>query len=164
MLRAISLAIVAVGWIVPATAQQQTPVSPAVRQEVEAVIAQWEDAINKGDAKKAAALFTQDAINLDGSGMATTPESIEAKEADVISKGITLAVTVETVQPVLGGDAVLAAGPFSATFKANPSAPRTQGNWVHLLIREGNAWKIRMTSVVRSAGPGPGGPISTMAK
>ena len=46
----------------PAFAQENDTVDPQTRQEIEAVDAELDEAINKNDASAAAALFTEDAI------------------------------------------------------------------------------------------------------
>ena len=51
----------AIGFLVPALAQEQSTIDPEVRQQIEAALAKYEDAYNKYDAAAIAALYTVDA-------------------------------------------------------------------------------------------------------
>jgi ketosteroid isomerase-like protein len=53
---------VAISFALPTFAQQEDTVDPQSRQELEAVDAKLDQAIDKNDAAAAAALFTEDAI------------------------------------------------------------------------------------------------------
>jgi hypothetical protein len=57
----LALAGFAVGFVVPALAQEQKTVDPEVRQQIEAVLTKYEDAFNKHHAAAIAALYTADA-------------------------------------------------------------------------------------------------------
>jgi len=54
----------AIGFAVPLLAQEQNTVSPEVRQQIEEVLAKYEDAYNKRDAAAIAALYTADAAEV----------------------------------------------------------------------------------------------------
>jgi ketosteroid isomerase-like protein len=58
----VALLGLAIGFAVPVLAQESDTVTPQTRQEVEAVDAQLDEAINNNNATAAAALFTEDAI------------------------------------------------------------------------------------------------------
>ena len=52
----------AIGFAVPVLAQENDTVGPQTRQEIEAIDAKLDEAINNNNAAPAAALFTEDAI------------------------------------------------------------------------------------------------------
>jgi len=54
----LTLAGLAIGFAVPALAQEQNTVDPEVRQQIEAVLTKFDEAFNKNDAAAIAALYT----------------------------------------------------------------------------------------------------------
>jgi ketosteroid isomerase-like protein len=54
----LTLAGLAIGFAMSAVAQEQSTVDPEVRQQIEAVLAKYDEAFNKQDAAAVAALFT----------------------------------------------------------------------------------------------------------
>src|SRR5215469_13528995 len=60
----LTLAGLAIGFVVSALAQQQNTVDPEVRQQIEAVLTKFEDAFNKNGAAAIAALYTPDAAEV----------------------------------------------------------------------------------------------------
>jgi Domain of unknown function (DUF4440) len=81
----LALAGFAVGFVVPALAQEQKTVDPEVRQQIEAVLTKYEDAFNKHDAAAIAALYTADADEVfekeEAGGSASGREAIEQRYA-----------------------------------------------------------------------------------
>jgi hypothetical protein len=70
-----AIAALAIGIATPAFAQEANTVDPEVRQQIEAVLTQFDEAYNKNDAAATAALFTQDAVEVwfgvSGGGLAS---------------------------------------------------------------------------------------------
>jgi hypothetical protein len=60
----LTLAVFAIGFGVPALAQEQNTVDPEVRQQIEAVLIKFDEAFNKNDAAAIAALYTADAAEV----------------------------------------------------------------------------------------------------
>jgi SnoaL-like protein len=60
----LTLAGFAIGFAVPALAQEQNTVNPEVRQQIEAALMKYEEAFNKHDAAAMATLFTLDAVQM----------------------------------------------------------------------------------------------------
>jgi uncharacterized protein (TIGR02246 family) len=52
----------AIGFVLPALAQEQNTVDAEVRQQIEAVLMKFDDAFNKNDLAAITALYTQDAV------------------------------------------------------------------------------------------------------
>jgi len=59
-----ALAALAIGFATPAFAQDQNTIDPEVRQQIEAVLTQFDEAYNKSDAAAIAALLTPDAVQV----------------------------------------------------------------------------------------------------
>ena len=78
------LAMLAIGFAVPALAQENT-VDPEVRQQIEALIAKQDEAFNKNDAAGCTAEYTQDAIEVwsweTAGGAAISQQAIEIRAA-----------------------------------------------------------------------------------
>src|SRR5258708_21457234 len=80
-----ALAGLAIGFAVPAVAEEQNTVDPEVRQQIEGALMKYEEAYNKYDAAAVAAFYTQDAIEVvtfeSASGVAVGKQAIEKRYA-----------------------------------------------------------------------------------
>ncbi len=134
----LTLAGLAIGFALPAIAQEQKAVDPEVRQQVEAVLIKFDEAHNKGDATALAALFTQDAVQvLDWSGGGT----FLGREA--IEKS--LAVNFASSPPETVGKLVQM---YAIGDEISATSEWTAGPWkgysVKIYVRDADTWKIRM--------------------
>jgi len=81
----LALVGLAVGFAVPALAQEQNTVDPEVRQQIEAALTKFDEAFNKNDATATAALYTQDAAEVlsewSAGGLAFGQQAIEKRHA-----------------------------------------------------------------------------------
>ena len=79
------IAGLAIGFAVPALAQEQNTVDPEVRQQIEALIVKFDDAYNRSDAAAIADLFTQDGVQAwaweTAGGVASGQQAIEKRYA-----------------------------------------------------------------------------------
>src|SRR5215831_7656007 len=98
----LTLAGFAIGFVVPALAQEQNTVDPEVRQQIEAVLARYEDAYNKSDAAAIAALYTVDAAEVfekDAAGgsahFASNPGKLSLKLVQVYAIGDDVCAVLE---------------------------------------------------------------------
>jgi hypothetical protein len=62
----VALVGLAIGFPVPAYAQEKDAIDPEVRQQIEALLKKYDEASNKQDAAAIAALFTPDAVEMLG--------------------------------------------------------------------------------------------------
>jgi ketosteroid isomerase-like protein len=76
----LSLAALAIGFAVPALAQEQNTVDPEVRQQIEAALLKFEEAFNNHDAAAMATLFTVDAVQVLNWGEGGTFSGQQANE------------------------------------------------------------------------------------
>jgi hypothetical protein len=134
------LARLAIGFAVPAFAQEQNTVDPEVRQQIEALIAKQDEAFNKNDAAGCTAEYTQDAIEVwsweTAGGAAISQQAIEIRAALRLRLSPAKRVR-ELVQVYPVGDHICAISEFD-----HPSGKR--GHCVAIYVRELDEWKVRM--------------------
>jgi crotonobetainyl-CoA:carnitine CoA-transferase CaiB-like acyl-CoA transferase len=136
----------AIGFALPAFAQEKDTVDPQTRQEIEAVDRKLDEAINKNDAAAVAALFTEDAILLmpvdkapERSGMFSGRQAIEKEFAHNFidyhltdNKG-----KLDQINPVDAG--MWAVGEWTQTVNFR----HTAGYRAIFFVPVGDSWKIR---------------------
>jgi hypothetical protein len=131
------LVVLAIGFAVPALAQENT-VDPEVRQQIEAVHMKFVEAQNKGDAAAIAALFTQDAIQvwygLSEGGLASGQQAIEKRYRATFAAPTPLDSKIIQMFPV--GSDICAIMEYKI--------PTWKGHVITLFGREADDWKIRM--------------------
>jgi len=133
-------------------AQQTNVADQTTRQQAEAIVMKYVDIINNGDAKAYTELFLPNAIDINPFGKfkktgAQAPASLEITH----KLGLTLKAKVDDVEPIFGGQGVLATAPYTGTFTNNPTTPNVRGNMLFVLEREGGSWKIRAQTASRLA-------------
>ena len=125
----------------------QAPDNAAVLQMSEAFTA----AVNKGDGKGAAALFTTDGDYVSSTGrMAQGPAEIEKlviDQAAAAFKGTTFKTGTVTVRSI-HAEVAIANGTFEAT-----GAITRKGMTTIVLVRQGGAWKIAALRAMAPAAP-----------
>jgi len=151
----ITASVLAIAFAVPAFAQQTNAVDPQMRQQVEAVVMKYVDAINNGDGQAVAALYGANPISIDPRGKSTTAAQIQNTIEAVHKRGLTLAAKVDDVEALFGGQGVVATAPYTGTFANDPGSPHVQGNFLFVLERAGDGWKIRIFTASRLVPPAP---------
>jgi crotonobetainyl-CoA:carnitine CoA-transferase CaiB-like acyl-CoA transferase len=142
----VALIGLAIGFALPAFAQEKDTVDPQTRQEIEAVDTKLDEALNKNDAAAVAALFTEDAILLEPvdkaperSGMFSGRQAIEKEFAQNFidyhltdNKG-----KLDQINPVDAG--MWAVGEWTQTVNFR----HTGGYRAIFFVPDGDTWKIR---------------------
>lgn len=131
------------------TADQQT------RQQAEALVAQYVDALNKGDGQALAGLYSSNAIDITPFGKNISSEQIANTAQMVHSRGLNLSAKADDVASLAGGQVVVITAPYTGTYANNPATPRVQGNLLFVAERDGGGWKLRAVSAARQVTPGP---------
>jgi uncharacterized protein (TIGR02246 family) len=134
----ITIVALAIGFAVPALAQEQNTVDPEVRQQIEAVLRKHEEAYNEYNAAAFAAGFTQYAIVLFPGGVAWGRQEIEQRYAPDLAAHPTKQ-SFKLVQVCAVGDAICAIWEY-----LHFNVPQTKGHCASIYVREGDTWKIRM--------------------
>lgn len=156
MLRGTSIMpLLALALAVPAYAQPTGTVDQQTRQQVEAIVAQYVDALNKGDGKAMTALYGANPIDITPLGKSTSSAQIEQETQTVHGRGLSLDAKADDIEPLAGGQVVVVTAPYNGTYSNNPATPKVQGNLMFVCEREGGGWKIRALSASRQATPAP---------
>ena len=139
----LTLAGLAIGFAVPAVAQEQNTVDPEVRQQIEAAVLKYQEAYNNYDAAATATLFTLDAVEVVGSEMADAGslasgrEAIEKRYATHFASSPSKS-SLKLVQVYAIGSEVCAISERSHGFRIG------KGYQATIYVREADDWKIRM--------------------
>ena len=138
----------AIGFVLPALAQEQNTVDPEVRQQIEAVNMKYDEAYNnKGDTAAIVARYTKDAVEVLGwasggvaSGWQAIEERYKMRFAATASTPGTLSRKLVQVYAI--GNDICAISEFSHVYRQG-----SKGYSVTIYVREGDDWKIRMDYV-----------------
>ena len=134
-----ALAGLAIGYAMPAFAQEKDAVDPQTRQQLEAFVAKYDEAFNKTDAAAVAALFTQDAVEVDPNGPAYGQKEIEKRYSEMFQKWHPTdhLNTIERMS-MLGKDACVI---------IKWSVGGLKGYVTTINVHEGDNWLFRITAV-----------------
>ena len=127
---------------------QQDAVSSEQKREIETIATKYFEAINRGDAQKAASFFKSNGIVVTVFGAMVRGQALPEYFERVHKMGANVSLKVENVEPVADGKAVLLTGNFTVTFTSSPEA---RGTLVQLYEPEGGNWKLRVSIGSREA-------------
>jgi ketosteroid isomerase-like protein len=144
--------MLACAFSAPSFAQQTNGADQPTRQQAEAIVNKYVDAVNKGDTQAYSDLFAPDAIDINPFGKHKKTAKDFGATLDMTRKlGLTLHAKVEDVEPLLGGQGAFAIASYTGSYSNYPVAPNVSGNFLFVLERIGDAWKIRVQSAARLA-------------
>jgi ketosteroid isomerase-like protein len=136
-----TLVVLAISFAVPSFAQEQNTVDPEVRQQIEEAYKKLHDAYNNHDVAATAALFTQDAVQVNGTGTGLGGGVISGQEAIKKSFEIELSargvISGRILQSYMVGSEVCAISEYTAQRHHN-------GYAVTIYVLDADEWKIRM--------------------
>jgi ketosteroid isomerase-like protein len=145
--RALTAITFAVACLTTASAQEATVPSDQ-RREIEGILQQQAQALNKGDSKALTAFFKANATRIDIAGIAHFQSQIEARLQDLVKGGIKdVSIVPQLIEPIEGGKAILVITSYTATIGGQP----VQGNSLGVYEQEGSGWKIRASASSRLA-------------
>jgi ketosteroid isomerase-like protein len=119
--------------------EQQIPVDPELRQQIEAVLMKFDEAYNKLDEAAIRALHTQDAVEVRSwgpAGRVRTGRKAIATEYAANSTSHTATLTTKIGQVYAIGNDVCA--------MIDWTVGQLRGSGARIFIRDGDTWKIRM--------------------
>ena len=138
-----------------------------LREQYLAFVKKFDDAMVKGDAAAAAALFMEDACFVDPTaGPIHGRKAIKKFFADGFQKihFISHVSTPDQNFPhIIGtaGDKVWTSGQWNVTFQAQDGPPvQMKGYWLDVDVRQGNRWKI-LAAYHAPVAPPPSAPAQT---
>ncbi len=141
-----------IAYTVPAFAQQTSVADSQTRQQAEAVLKQYTDAVNNGDTAALGAVFAPNALDINPFGIVKDPDTHFEVTEKVHKLGLILTAKVDDVEPIFGGQGAIVTAPYTGTF-TDPSIPPGRGNMLLVLERAGERWKIRAISASRLLAP-----------
>jgi ketosteroid isomerase-like protein len=139
----IIIAGLAIGFAVPALAQEKDSVDPEVRQQIEAELMKYDAAFNKHDAVAIADLFALDAVEVLGweseGGAVFGQQAIEKRYAVELAGGMNNHV-IKLVQAYPIGSEVCAITKETVAQWSNSA--------VRIYVRDADTWKIKLAYVI----------------
>jgi uncharacterized protein (TIGR02246 family) len=150
----VTLIGLAMGFALPTFAQQQNTIDAKIEQQIRILAMNYDAAINKHDAAAIAALYAQDAVWVtyhDGSYHGR--QAIEKEYEKMYFKRWNKHNYATTVARVTaGGNQVRATGNWSCAYsEATGDTHPDSGHYTWVLVREGDAWKIRRDTMTGTA-------------
>jgi uncharacterized protein (TIGR02246 family) len=139
----LTLVGLAIGFTAQPSAQEKNTVDPEVRQQIEALSRQYDEAFNRNDPGAVADLFTADAVEAGPEEVASGQQEIEDRYKVLFeSQPNSHASKLDQVYAI--GNRVCAIMEWSMMQKKHASEPMLlkEGYVVTINVREGNAWKI----------------------
>ena len=124
----------------PIFAQQKDAVDPEVRQQIEAVLRQFDEAYNKHDAAAIAALFTPEAVEMfpfEAPAVISGQQAIQKRYEAEASESSASNMTHKLVQVYPVGDDICAFTDYSVMM--------WKGHSLVVYVRDADTWKIRMS-------------------
>jgi ketosteroid isomerase-like protein len=129
----------AIDFALPTFAQEKNAIAPEVRQQIEAVFTQFQEAYNRHDAAAMGALHTQDALEVRSwQGIASGREAIQKRFAVDFASNPGKMIN-ELIQVYAIGKDICAI--------SDTRVGGSKGHAITIYVREGEGWKIRMAYV-----------------
>lgn len=147
-------AIVAIGFTASAFAQQ---VDQNTRQQIEKIVAAFEEAYSKQDAAEIAGLFAKDGVLIVSVGkhVYTGPQEIEQFYQGGFKMGFNREeAKIDDLTP-LGTDMLISIGEYHVSGQGQNGPLKADGHTSTVYVNNGGAWKIRLLTAVRDAPPPP---------
>ena len=147
----LSLQGLAIGLAVSALAQWKDTADPRVAQQLvsfydSALRTKYDDAFNMKDAAALAALFTEDAVLVTPEGLFSGRQAIEKRYAGMFKRShLTDFFGVRDQLNAIGNNELWAVGEWWSLLQTEKGPIQVGGYWSEIYVREGDAWKIRMS-------------------
>jgi len=150
------LPIIAVAFVLPASAQSA---DPSIRQASERVTALYAEAFNRQDAAGVAGAFTNDGLLISQTPEGAVHSGAQAlvQRYDALFKLGANHIEITTSQVAqLAADVIIAWGEYHITGQGQSGPIDVDGDWSATNVRAGGTWKIRVLNAIsRPPPPGP---------
>jgi uncharacterized protein (TIGR02246 family) len=114
-------------------------------EEVRALGTKYEEAFDQDDAVTLASLFAEDAVVVTPDGMVLGRKAIEEMYASEFQKLRPVNNVIEVDQLKASSNEVWEVGQWWSTVQSDKGPIEARGYYSAICVREGNAWKIRMS-------------------
>jgi uncharacterized protein (TIGR02246 family) len=141
----------AFGFALPSLAQWRDTADPAVAAKLvsfyhSALALRYEEAFNRKDAAGLAALFTEDAVQVAPEGLFFGRKAIERRFADLFQQQRLTNFFGARDQLNAIGNELWAVGEWWSLRSTQSGPMQVGGYWSEIYVRDGEAWKIRMST------------------
>jgi uncharacterized protein (TIGR02246 family) len=144
----LALVGLAISFALPTFAQQT--VDPKIEQQIRALAAKYDDAINRHDAAAVAALYTQDGVGQIPEQKLSPGHGRQGIEKTFAHwfRNWQVGNYITTVDRVIAaGNEIRSLGRWSDMFKGTEGgATSFEGHYSWVIVREGDTWKIRKST------------------
>jgi len=156
---AVILIGLATGFTLPAYAQQNATVDPAIAQqrdllgdvraldEFSVLATKVDEAFNKNDGDALAALFTEDGVLVTPEGIFFGRRAIEKRYLELFQRWPVTFSTSQRDQLNAIDNAAWSTGEWWSTLQSESGPEFQRGYWSAIYVREGDGWKIRMLTI-----------------
>jgi|SRR6516162_4454087 len=146
----LTLAGLAIGFVLPTFAQQTNKPDPQLREQILALVTKFDPAFNNGDAAAFPSFYTEDAVLVVPEGPVYGRESIVKSWADLFQKVrfSNHLGTLDQYSPHMIGTSsneLWATGGWSQTVEGLNLG--VKGYWSGIIVREGDTWKFRLHAI-----------------
>ena len=121
-----SIAFTALAFVAPVHAQQ---IDQQTRQQVGSIVEQFVDALNNGDVQAIAAQFSPNLIVIGPRSKATTIAQLQDVIKAVHQRGSAITATVDDIEPLFGGQGIVATAPYKGIAFNRPMRAQIEGNF-----------------------------------
>ena len=141
----VTLAAVLIAGGAPSAAAQLT------QAQAQAIAQKTAQAVNTGQPDPSIA--TDDDISITAYGIATGRSQVNDLIGRVKQLGANVEYTVTKVENLPGNSAAIAVGTFHVTYTNNPATKAADGNFLQVLVKDGQDWKTKAMSTTRVTQP-----------
>jgi uncharacterized protein (TIGR02246 family) len=140
----LALVGLAIGFSLPASAQQKDAVDPKREQQIRALMTKWDDAFNRSDSGGLGTLYTDDAVQVTVHGTFRGREAIAKKFAQHDFGQYQSKNYVRKVDRIIAvGNDVRVTGKWKCAFHDTDGKDKhIDGHYSWILVRQGDGWKI----------------------
>jgi uncharacterized protein (TIGR02246 family) len=156
---AVILVGLATSFTLPAYAQQNATVDPAIAQqrdllgdvkaldEFGVLATKLDEAFKKNDADALAALFTEDGVLVTPEGIFFGQQAIEKRYLELFQRSPVTFSTGQRDQLNAIDNAAWSTGEWWSTLQSESGPEFERGYWSAIYVREGDGWKMRMLTI-----------------
>jgi|HubBroStandDraft_3_1064219.scaffolds.fasta_scaffold80455_2 uncharacterized protein (TIGR02246 family) len=128
----------AIGFAVPAIAQEKEVADPEIRRQLDVIDSKFDEAFDKNDAAAIASLFTQDAVDVTPTGVFSGRQAIEKYFEGIFQQWHITDHKNKLDHVYELGSHLCAIGEWSFKATSQPAG----GYWTRVYSRDGDNWKI----------------------
>ena len=147
--RILAIAVSTVSLATTALAQQSSQVDTQTRQQTDAFVQKFDQALSNGDHAALGSFYMPGALVITPFGKLEDGKTDFHVADQLHGMGGRETSQVEDVQPVFNGQGLLVTAAYTLTFAPDRNIPTAHGYYLFVLEKTGDEWKIRASSASR---------------